>query len=172
MRSLSLGDEAPNFDLASTEDVLLMLRDECVRTSMVLYFFDQADGDQVRDDLLALARLWPELSALSARALGISRAALPKLKELQQELHLPFPLLHDDRGFAAAYGLAEATEETAVVPVLAAVDREQALLFLAPVKTTMGEVLPEIVAALEELPSPAAGLPRKVVNRVVDWWVN
>ena len=29
---MSTGDEAPNFDLSSTEGVLLMLRDEVIRT--------------------------------------------------------------------------------------------------------------------------------------------
>ncbi|MDH3403495.1 MAG: redoxin domain-containing protein [Acidobacteriota bacterium] len=173
----TIGDEAPNFDLTSTEDVLLMLRDECVRTAMVLYFFHDTRGDRVRDDLLALARRWQELSDADARVLGVSRAELPALKELQKELHLPFPLLHDDRGFAAAYGLEEAAEGEvpegeAPAPVLAAVDRYQILVLLRPAVASVDAAMPEVMAALKGLPSPTASLPRKVVNRIVDLWVN
>ena len=47
MTRLSPGDEAPNFDLTSTEDVVLMLRDEVSRTAALLYFFDvEAEGSR------------------------------------------------------------------------------------------------------------------------------
>jgi peroxiredoxin len=170
-RSLTVGDEAPNFDLTSTEDVLLMLRDECVRTSVVLYFFHDTEGDRVRDDLLALARRREPLSAVSARVLAVSRAKIPELKELQRELHLPFPLLSDDRGFATAYGLEEPVEDRAPEPVLAAVDRYQALL-LHRAGGSVESAMPDVLKALEALPSPTASLPRKVVNWWVDRWVN
>lgn len=171
-RALSVGDEAPNFDLTSTEDVLLMLRDECVRTSLVVYFFQGTEGEQVRDDLLALARRWDELTAVTARVLGVSRAKLPQLKDLQKELHLPFPLLTDDRGFAATYGLAEAADEAVPPPVLAAIDRYQVLLSLDTVDGSVEEAMPEVMKSLKALPSPTASLPRKVVNWWVDRWVN
>ncbi len=171
-RALSVGDEAPNFDLTSTEDVLLMLTDECVRTSLVLYFFQNTDGEKVRDDLLSLARHWDELTSVNARVLGISRAKLPQLKDLQRELHLPFPLLTDDRGFTATYGMAEATDEAAPLPVLAAVDRYQVLLSLDAIDGSVEEAIPEVMKSLKSLPSPTASLPRKVVNWWVDRWVN
>lgn len=171
-RALAVGDEAPNFDLTSTEDVLLMLRDECVRTSLVLYFFHDTEGEQVRDDLLSLARRWDELTQVNARVLGVSRAALPALKGLQKELHLPFPLLTDDRGFTALYGLAEPTDETPARPVLAAVDRYEVLLSLATLDGSAEAALPEIMKSLKALPSQTASLPRKVVNWWVDRWVN
>ena len=171
-RALAVGDEAPNFDLTSTEDVLLMLRDECVRTSLVLYFFEGTDGEQVRDDLLALARRWDDLNELNARVLGVSRASLSDLKDLQKDLHLPFPLLHDDRGFAAIYGLAEATDEVKPQPALAAVDRYQVLLSLATLDGSAEAAMPEVMKLLKALPSQTASLPRKVVNWWVDRWVN
>lgn len=170
-RALAVGDEAPNFDLTSTEDVLLMLRDECVRTSLVVYFFHDTEGERVRDDLLALARRWDELTAVNARVLGVSRANMPELKDLQKELHLPFPLLIDDRGFAATYGLAEAADEAAPAPVLAAVDRYQVLLSL-DIVDSVEEAMPAIMKSLKALPSQTASLPRKVVNWWVDRWVN
>ena len=110
-RALAVGDEAPNFDLTSTEDVVLMLRDEVARTAVVLYFFADVEGDRVRDDLLAFARSWEDLVTADTRVLGVSPAKLPALKELQKELHLPFPLLTDDRGFSASYGLEPAQDD-------------------------------------------------------------
>lgn len=48
-RALAIGDVAPNFDLSSTEDVLLMLRDEAPRTAVLLYFFSpDAEGQLER----------------------------------------------------------------------------------------------------------------------------
>jgi peroxiredoxin len=171
-RALSVGDEAPNFDLTSTEDVLLMLRDECVRTSLILYFFQGTEGDGVRDDLLALARRWDELTAVDARVFGVSRAELPQLKDLQKELHLPFPLLTDDRGFSAVYGLTDPVEGEASTPVLAVVDRYQKLRSLAAVEGGVEEAMPEALRSLKAMPSPTASLPKKVVNWWVDRWVN
>ncbi len=170
-RSLAVGDEAPNFDLTSTEDVLLMLRDECVRTAVVLYFFHDTEGDRVRDDLLALARRWEELATVNTRVLAVSRAKMPALKDLQKELHLPFPLLSDDRGFATVYGLAEPVEDEVPVAILAAVDRYQALL-LHSAGESVETAMPDVLKALAALPSPTASLPRKVVNWWVDRWVN
>ena len=143
-----------------------------VRTAIVLYFFDATEGEAVRDDLLSLARRWEELTALDARVLGVSRAKLPELKELQKELHLPFPLLLDDRGFAGAYGLAEATEDASPAPVLAVVDRRQVLVLLEAAAGAVDGTIPAVLESLAALPSPAASLPRKVVNWWVDRWVN
>jgi peroxiredoxin len=171
-RTLSIGDEAPNFDLTSTEGVLLMLRDECVRTAVMLYFFHDTDGERVRDDLLALARSWDDLMKAQTRVFGISRADIDGLKALQKELHLPFPLLSDDRGFSAAYGLAEPAEERAPEPVLAVVDRWQKLVSLQPATGGVATALPDALAAVRKLPSPTASLPRKVVNWWIDRWVH
>jgi len=104
--AVSIGDEAPNFDLSSTEDVLLMLRDEVIRTTQLLYFFADAGSDQVRRDLDALSRGLDDLAPLTCRVLAVSPLPLDALKALQAERKLLFPLLHDDRNFSAAYGVA------------------------------------------------------------------
>ena len=57
MARLRVGDEAPNFDLTSTEDVLLMLRDEIPRSPVLLYFFPVEFATGVKDDLSSLAAL-------------------------------------------------------------------------------------------------------------------
>ncbi len=171
-RALSVGEQAPNFDLTSTEDVLLMLCDEVVRTAVVVYFFAGIDGDRVRDDLLAFARHWDELATADTRVLGVSPAGITQLKEIQRELHLPFPLLNDDRGFSAAYGLETAEDDVQPQPVVAVVNRRQEILLIERVDSSVEALMEEVLKRVKSLPSPAASLPRKVVNRLVDRWVN
>ncbi len=64
---VSIGDEAPNFDLSSTEDALLMLKDEVIRTAVVVYFFADPASDRVQRDLDALSR---RVEALASGACG------------------------------------------------------------------------------------------------------
>lgn len=169
MSRLSVGDTAPNFDLSSTEDVLLMLRDEVVRTAVVLYVCGDATTETSRDDLLALSRQAEAIASQRAKVLVVSGSKVDALKELQRDLHLPFPLLHDDRGFAARYGVVAEGENPE--PALLVVDRDQRVRWIAP-SSGVEESLPDAVAALRSLPSPTAKLPGSVVNRLIDRWVN
>lgn len=168
---LSVGDEAPNFDLTSTEDVLLMLRDEVVRTPVLLYFFGGVDDDRARADLLVLARSWEDLTARGTRALALSSAKIQQLKELQAELHLPFPLLSDDRGFSRSYGV-EPDDDGASEPALVAVNRRQQIIWIANPVASVESSMDDVQRALEALPSQTVSLPKAVVNRLIDRWVN
>ena len=166
MGSISIGDEAPNFDLSSTEDALLMLRDEVGQATVVLYFFADPESDAARRDLDALNRGLDALKRLRTRVLAISPAKLDDLKKVQVARKLLFPLLHDDRNFAEKYGVSEA-------PALVAVSREQRVLWQAnPVAGGVESALPQVLALLKGQPSLTAAYPRKVVNRLVDRWVN
>lgn len=171
MTRLSVGDEAPNFDLTSTEDVLLMLRDEVVRTAIVLYVCDDASSERSRADLLALSRAAARLVDLRARILVVSATKVDDLKEIQHDLHLPYPLLHDDRGFAARYGVSAEGEEEAE-PALAVIDRDQVVRWFEQPVAGVEQSLPAATAAVEALPSPTSKLPGSVVNRLIDRWVN
>jgi len=171
MTQLSPGDEAPNFDLTSTEDVVLMLRDEVSRTAALLYFFD-AEAAGSREALAALAGAWSRLGRHRARVFGVAKAAPDALKELQRELALPFPLLSDDRGFSAYYGVEAAAEGESPPPALFLVDRRQQIAWMANPAPPMKEALGAVDKALAELPGPTSNYPKSVVNRVVNWWVN
>ena len=124
---LTPGVEAPNFDLTSTEDVVLMLRDEVPRVAVVLYFFADPESDRCRQDLQALAGAQAALAAKRAVILGVSRTKLDALKQAQHDLDLRFPLLFDDRNFSAAYGI-EVPEEGEPESALFVVDRDQTAL--------------------------------------------
>ncbi len=170
--ALAIGDEAPNFDLTSTEDVVLMLRDEVPRTSVLLYFFAATADERARRDLAALATRSRQLAERQTAVIGVSPAKLDDLKALQRELDLPFPLLEDDRGFSAHYGVTPPAEDQQPQPALVAVDRRQRVLWLANPLTSLEAAWPDLEKALTRLPSPTANYPRSVINRLVDRWIN
>lgn len=173
-KALAVGDVAPNFDLSSTEDVLLMLRDETPRTAVLLYFFSaDSDGqlERCRADLQALSQCRDELQKAQAKVLAVSPQKVNVLKGLQQELGLNFPLLRDDRRFSAAYGI-ESPEEGAAQPALVVVDRSQQVIWLSNPIGSVAEVIPEVISLLKRLPASTAQYPRSIVNRLVNLWVN
>jgi peroxiredoxin len=168
---LATGDEAPNFDLSSTEGVLLMLRDEVSQRAAVLYFFaDPGAGplpERTVRDLQELSRRRADLARAGGRGLAVSPTPLDRLQRIQAEHHLLFPLLHDDRAFSAAYGVA-AQEGAAPEPALVAVGRGQQVLWIANPVAAVGTALPEVLALLAGQPSPSGSYPKSVVNRLID----
>ena len=176
MSQLAPGDEAPNFDLTSTEGTVLMLRDEVSRTAALLYFFDAGD-EGCREALAALGAAWSRLGRHRARVYGVAKATPEELTDLQNELSLPFPLLSDDRGFAGYYGVeaaepAEGEEATSPPPAVFLVDRRQRIAWMANPAPSMDEALAAVEKVLAGLPGPTSNYPKTVVNRVVNWWVN
>lgn len=169
---ISIGDIAPNFDLSSTEEALLMLKDEVSRTAVVLYFFADPASDRVHRDLDSLNRHLDSLAKLRTRVLAVSTAPLDDLKKLQRERKLFFPLLHDDRNFSTAYGMAPAEEGRSPAPALVVVNRRQEVRWLANPVTSVGDALSQVENILRELPSPTRSYPKSVVNRWIDRWVN
>ena len=168
---LSPGAEAPNFDLSSTEDVVLMLCDEVPRMAALLYFFGDPTSEGVQRDLQALAAAQHDLTVNRVVILGVSRTRLPGLKQAQQDLKLRFPLLYDDRDFTSSYGV-EAPEEGEAAPAMFLVDRDQKVAWMANPLTSMESALQEVNSVLRNQPAPTYHYPAKVVNRVVNWWVN
>lgn len=169
---VSVGSEAPNFDLTSTEDVVLMLRDEVTRMAVVLYFFADPEADRVQSDLRLLAAQQQALKKDSATILGISPAKLPALKQMQRDLELPFPLLTDDRKFSLAFGVGTDSEETEPEPALMLIDRRQRIAWQANPASSVDAVLPELQKVLVGLPSQTSNYPRSVINRLVTRFVS
>jgi peroxiredoxin len=169
---IAIGDPAPNFDLASTEGVVLMLRDEVTRSAAVVYFFGDGESEGVRRDLVALAGSRRRLARHKARVLAVAPVPVAQLARLQQALDLRFPLLYDDRGFARLYGVEPAEAGRPGAPALVVVDRRQQVRWMANPLASAEAALPEVERALAGLPSPTAGYPKPVVNRWIEWWVN
>ena len=169
---IPIGDEAPNFDLSSTEDALLMLKDEVTRTAMVVYFFSNPADERVLRDLDALNARRNALVKLQVRILAVSPTPLDDLRKLQRERKLRFPLLHDDRNFSAAYGVVAPEEDRPAAPALVVVDRRQRLRFIANPVASVEEALAQVESAIKDLPSPTKSYPKAVINRLIDRWVN
>lgn len=169
---VAIGDTAPNFDLSSTENAVLMLKDEVVRTAVVLYFFAGLESERVRRDLAALNRSLGALAKLSTRVLAVSPVKLDDLKKVQAERKLFFPLLHDDRNFSASYGVVATQEGKPADPALVVVGRRQDVRWLANPVVSVEEALPQVEKLLKDLPSPTRSYPKSVINRLVDRWVN
>lgn len=169
---ISIGDEAPNFDLSSTEDALLMLKDEVVRTALVVYFFGSPADERVLRDLDALNGLRDGLVKVQVRILAVSQTPLDDLRKLQRERKLLFPLLHDDRNFSAAYGVTAPEEGRPAAPALVVVDRRQRLRFIANPVASVAESIRQVASAIKDLPSPTKSYPKSVINKLVDRWVN
>lgn len=168
----SIGDLAPNFDLTSTEDVVIMLSDEVPRAAVLIYFFADPGSDASRRDLSALGEAAERLGELPVSILGVSPAKLADLKAAQRELSLPFPLLVDDRGFSAHYGVVAPDEEQPAPPALVAVDRQQTIMWSANPVQAVAEALGQLDSDLKKLPGSTSNYPKKVINRLIDGWVN
>ncbi|HSS47760.1 MAG TPA: redoxin domain-containing protein [Thermoanaerobaculia bacterium] len=169
---ISIGDVAPNFDLSSTEDAVLMLKDEVIRTALVIYFFADPESERVRRDLDALSCWQEPLRKLAAKVLAISPAKLDDLKRLQVSRKLLFPLLHDDRNFAASYGVTPSEEGQPYAPALVVVGRRQEVKWLANPVASAEDAIAQVEKLLKDLPSPTRSYPKSVVNRLIDRWVN
>ena len=169
-RQLAVGDEAPDFDLSSTEGVVLMLRDEVPRNLVLLYFFSDTESDTVRRDLAALAAARDDLASKRVHILGIAPVKMPQLTALQADLGLPFPLLRDDRSLSAGYGVDLSAESGA--PALVLVGRDQSVLAMANPAGDVKTALAELRSAVESESSPTSNYPKSVINRLVDRWVN
>lgn len=169
---ISIGDEAPNFDLSSTEDALLMLKDEIVRTALVVYFFADPTSERVLRDLDALNARLAALVKLQVRVLGVSPVPLDTLRNLQREHKLLFPLLRDDRDFAAAYGIVPDEEGQPYAPAMVVVDRRQRVRLYSNPVASIEESFSQMESALKALPSPTKSYPKSVINSLIDRWVN
>jgi peroxiredoxin len=170
---IATGQKAPDFDLSSTEDALLMLRDEVPRTSVLLYVFVDPESDRTKADLGELSAARAGLAEKHAKVFGICPAKMPVLKALQSDLGLSFPLLRDDRDFAERYGVVAAEgDEAAPQPALCLVDCNRVVSWLANPAGSIADALSQIEPLLAAAGSPLGNYPKTVINRLVDRWVN
>ncbi len=173
MGPISIGDEAPNFDLTSTEDALLMLRDEIIQTAIVLYFFADPAADRTGRDLDALNQSLDPLGRLRARVLGVSPAKIDALKKLQAQSASSSSRSSTTTATSRpATGSRRRSEGQTAQPALVVVSRRQRVLWLANSVADVSATLPEVLKLLKAQPSPTASYPKKVINRLIDRWVN
>ena len=162
---INVGDRAPNFDLTSTEGVVLMLHDEVPRMQVLLFFFD--DPSTVADELQVLSKKTTALAEKGIKIMAVSSTPLDELRETQQKLGLAYPLLHDDRALASDYGAGEGNQS-----VLALVDRNQQLAWIERGPAEVTDSLSSLLSGGSGLRKSTTNYPRSIINRLVDRWVN
>jgi len=159
-----VGAGAPNFDLASTEGVVIMLRDEVPRSGVVLYlFFGEAD-ERVQKDLQALEARRDSFASSSSHILALSSLKLDDLSALQASLGLGFPLLHDDREFLSAYGVGEDGAHRA----LFLVGRDETIRWSTVPVDAVESVIDGLLAELAGLSRSTSNYPKSILNRFID----
>jgi peroxiredoxin Q/BCP len=101
-----VGEPAPEFTLASTEDRDISLSDFKGKGGVVLYFYPRDDTPGCTAEACSFRDLRNLFREHGAEILGVSTDTVKSHKKFQQKYHLTFPLLADtDHGVADAYGV-------------------------------------------------------------------
>ncbi len=139
---------------------------------MLLYFFPDAEAEQAQVDLKALEAGRIELDKVHVKILGVSPSKMPQLVSLQSALGLEFPLLRDDRKFSEAYGSVAPSEDASAPAALFLVDRRRKIIWMANPATDVAAGVSQALQAAKGLASQTENVPRSVVNRLLDRWLN
>ena len=101
-----LGQPAPDFNLASTDDRNVSLADFKGKQAVVLYFYPRDDTPGCTAEACSFRDLRSLFNENGAEILGVSADNVRSHKKFQAKYHLTFPLLADaDHAVADQYGV-------------------------------------------------------------------
>jgi peroxiredoxin Q/BCP len=101
-----VGDAAPDFTLASTDDKDVSLSDFKGKSAVVLYFYPRDDTPGCTAEACSFRDLRSMFNQQGAEILGVSVDTIKSHKKFQTKYHLTFPLLADpDHAVADKYGV-------------------------------------------------------------------
>jgi peroxiredoxin Q/BCP len=101
-----VGQQAPDFKLASTEDRDISLADFRGKQAVVLYFYPRDDTPGCTAEACSFRDLRSLFNEHGAEILGVSADTVKSHKKFQVKFHLTFPLLADpDHAVADQYGV-------------------------------------------------------------------
>jgi thioredoxin-dependent peroxiredoxin len=101
-----LGQPAPEFNLASTDDRNVSLADFKGKQAVVLYFYPRDDTPGCTAEACSFRDLRSLFNQSGAEILGVSTDTVKSHKKFQAKYHLTFPLLADtDHAVADQYGV-------------------------------------------------------------------
>jgi thioredoxin-dependent peroxiredoxin len=101
-----VGQPAPDFRLASTEDRDISLADFGGKQALVLYFYPRDDTPGCTAEACAFRDLRALFNEHGAEIIGVSTDTVKSHKKFQSKYHLTFPLLADtDHAVADRYGV-------------------------------------------------------------------
>jgi peroxiredoxin Q/BCP len=102
----AVGEPAPDFKLASTDDREVILSDFKGDKAVVLYFYPKDDTPGCTAEACSFRDLRKLFNDNGAEILGVSPDTIKSHKKFQQKYHLTFPLLADpDHAVAEQYGV-------------------------------------------------------------------
>jgi peroxiredoxin Q/BCP len=102
----SVGQPAPDFTLASTDDKEVSLADFKGKEAVVLYFYPRDDTPGCTAEACSFRDLRTLFREHGAEILGVSTDTVKSHKKFQAKYHLTFPLLADpDHAVADQYGV-------------------------------------------------------------------
>jgi peroxiredoxin Q/BCP len=102
----AVGQLAPDFTLASTEDREISLADFKGKQAVVLYFYPRDDTPGCTAEACSFRDLRSMFNEHGAEILGVSADTVKSHKKFQTKFHLTFPLLADpDHAVAEQYGV-------------------------------------------------------------------
>jgi peroxiredoxin Q/BCP len=101
-----VGQQAPTFTLASTEDRDVSLADFKDKQAVVLYFYPKDDTPGCTKEACSFRDLRALFNEHGAEILGVSTDSVKSHKKFREKYHLTFPLLADtDHAVADEYGV-------------------------------------------------------------------
>lgn len=102
----AVGQRAPDFTLASTEDRDISLADFKGKQSVVLYFYPRDDTPGCTAEACSFRDLRAMFNEHGAEILGVSADTIKSHKKFRDKFNLPFTLLADtDHAVAEQYGV-------------------------------------------------------------------
>jgi peroxiredoxin Q/BCP len=102
----TVGQPAPDFTLASTEDRDISLADFKGKQSVVLYFYPRDDTPGCTAEACSFRDLRSMFNEHGAEILGVSADTIKSHKKFRDKFNLPFTLLADkDHAVAQQYGV-------------------------------------------------------------------
>jgi peroxiredoxin Q/BCP len=102
----AVGQPAPDFKLASTDDKEVTLSDFKGKQAVVLYFYPKDDTPGCTAEACSFRDLRALFNQSGAEILGVSPDTVKSHKKFREKFHLTFPLLADaDHAVAEQYGV-------------------------------------------------------------------
>ena len=94
----AVGQRAPDFTLASTEDRDISLADFKGKQSVVLYFYPRDDTPVCTAEACSFRDEYEDFKAAGAEVIGVSDDSVESHDKFAAHHHLPFILATDERG--------------------------------------------------------------------------
>ncbi|HVV88269.1 MAG TPA: peroxiredoxin [Kofleriaceae bacterium] len=159
--TLDAGQSAPSFTLPSSDGGTLAL-DDLRGSVVVLYFYPRDNTPGCTIEAQEFRDALPELKALGAVVLGVSKDSIESHCKFRDKFGLTFPLLSDaDGSVLAAYGawgekVLYGRPMTGIIRSTTIIDRDGKVLRHFPKVSAKGHAA-QVLAAVRELAGGASG---------------